>query len=380
MRPAGAVGPSPYDRLAVIAHVDMDAFYVSVELLRRPELRGRPVIVANGRSAHSRGVVMTASYEARQFGVHSALPLAIAYRRCPRAVLVPCDMALYKRASVVVMEVLERFSDSVEQAGLDEAYLDLSGSLVPGSRARELKSAVRERTGLTCSVGLAPNKLLAKIASDLDKPDGLRILRPEEMLEAVGERPAALIPGIGPRTAEHLERIGIATVAELASADPSELAGAIGPNLGRELRDRANGIDNRSLETARVRKSESRETTFDVDVTDRASLVETIERLTGSLCRGLAGEGRRGRTVTLKIRTVPWKTHTRSRTLPHATADPAEIAMVATELLERFGPPAPVRLIGVGVSSLEAPADGESDPARAPTEEDAAESLTLELG
>jgi DNA polymerase IV len=374
-----AVGPRPYDRLAVIAHVDMDAFYVSVELLRRPELRGRPVIVANGRSAHSRGVVMTASYEAREFGVHSALPLAIAYRRCPQAVLVPTDMALYKRASAVVMEVLGGFSDSVEQAGLDEAYLDLSGSLVPQSRARELKGAIRERTGLSCSVGLAPNKLLAKIASDLDKPDGLRILRPEQMLSAVGERSARLIPGVGPRTAERLKTIGIATVAELASADPAELAAGLGPNLGRELRDRANGVDNRTLDTRRVRKSESRETTFDVDVTDRALLVDTIERLTTSLCRGLAADERPGRTVTLKIRTVPWKTHTRSRTLPHPTADPAEIVTIATELLDRFGPPAPVRLIGVGVSGFESPRKGESSPARAPNEEDAAEPLTLEL-
>ena len=367
-------------RSRLIAHVDMDAFYVSVELLRRPQLRGRPVIVANARSAHSRGVVMTASYEARKFGVHSALPLAVAYRRCPQAVLVPTDMALYKRASVAVMEVLGRFSEAVEQAGLDEAYLDLSESLVPQSRARELKAAVRERTGLTCSVGLAPNKLLAKIASDLDKPDGLRLLRPEEMLDAVGERPANLIPGIGPKTAERLERIGITTVAELAGADPTQLAAALGPNHARELRDRANGIDTRSLETERIRKSESRETTFAIDVTDRAELVETIERLTASLGRGLAEESRRGRTVTLKIRTVPWKTHTRSRTLPAPTADAGTVARVATELLDGFGPPAPVRLIGVGVSDFEPRPERESGPARAPESGDAAEPLALDLG
>jgi len=341
----------PYDRLAVIAHVDMDAFYVSVELLRRPELRGRPVIVANGRSAHSRGVVMTASYEAREFGVHSALPLAIAYRRCPQAVLVPTDMGLYKRASVAVMEVLSGFSDTVEQAGLDEAYVDLTGSLVPQSRARELKVAIRERTRLTCSIGLAPNKLLAKIASDLDKPDGLAVLHPEDMLDAVGERPAKLIPGVGPKTAERLKAVDIETVADLAGADEAALSGALGPNLSRELRERANGVDRRPLETERRRKSESRETTFATDVTERAELVETIERLTDSLCRGLA-ERAGGRTVTLKIRTVPWKTHTRSRTLPHPTADAGEIATVAIELLDRFGPPAPVRLIGVGVSGL----------------------------
>ena len=373
-----AVGASPYDRSAVIAHVDMDAFYVSVELLRRPELRGRPVIVANGRSARSRGVVMTASYEARRFGVHSALPLAIAHRRCPQAVLVPTDMALYKRASVAVMDVLRGFSDTVEQAGLDEAYLDLSSSPVPVSRARELKQAIRDRTRLTCSVGLGPNKLLAKIASDLEKPDGLSVLRPEQMLEVVGERSAALIPGVGPRTSERLAGIGISTVAELARADERALAHALGPNHARELRERANGTDRRSLEPSRRRKSESRETTFDADVTDRAELAATLARLTDSLCRGLAERRHAGRTVVLKIRTVPWKTHTRRRTLPAPTADRERILETATALLEAFGPPAPVRLIGVGVANLEGP-ERESGPAGAPTEGSAAEPLRLEV-
>jgi DNA polymerase-4 len=361
----------------VIAHVDMDAFYVSVELLRRPELRGRPVIVANGRSAHSRGVVMTASYEAREFGVHSALPLAVAYRRCPQAVLVPTDMALYKRASAAVMEVLRGFSDTVEQAGLDEAYVDLSSSPVPVSRARELKAAIRERTKLTSSVGLGPNKLLAKIASDLEKPDGLSVLRPEQMLEVVGQRRATLIPGVGPRTAERLAAIGISTVAELASADEPSLAQALGPNHARELRERANGTDRRPLEPERERKSESRETTFATDVTDRGELVATLERLTESLCKGLAEREHAGRTVVLKIRTVPWKTHTRRRTLPEPIANRELILATATELLDAFGPPAPVRLIGVGVANFEQ-REGESGPARAPQQEGATEPLRLE--
>jgi DNA polymerase-4 len=276
------------------------------------------------------------------------------------------------------MEVLARFSDTVEVAGLDEAYLDLSGSLVPQSRARELKAAVRDRTSLTCSVGLAPNMLLAKIASDLDKPDGLSTLNPGDMLEAVGDRAATLIPGVGPRTAERLKAIGVSTVRELATAEESVLAGALGPNLGRELRERANGVDRRPLETDRVRKSESRETTFDADVTDRAVLVETIESLTDSLCRGLRGEGHRGRTVTLKVRLSPFRTHTRSRTLAEATNDPAQVGAVTTELLDRFGPPGPVRLIGVGVSGLTGGPESESGPARAP-QRGAAEPLTLDV-
>ena len=192
----------------------MDAFFVSVELLRRPELRGKPVVVATGTDAAARGVVMAASYEARRYGVHSALPLAIAHRRCPQATLIPRDFALYQRASRKVMDVLGRFSDLVEVAGLDEAYLDLSECPAPKARARQLKHEMRAETRLVCSVGLAPNKLLAKIASDLEKPDGLCVLEPDGLLDAVGERPATLIPGVGPRTAERLAQLGVRTVAD----------------------------------------------------------------------------------------------------------------------------------------------------------------------
>jgi DNA polymerase-4 len=336
----------------MIAHVDMDAFYVAVELLRRPELRGKPVIVATGTDPTARGVVMTASYEARRYGVHSALPLATAHRRCPDAVLLPRDMKAYREKSREVMTILRGYSDTVEVVGVDEAYLDLTGSLVPASRARELKREVRERTELICSVGLAENKLLAKIASDLEKPDGLCTLTAEEMLDRVGERPASLIPGVGPKTAERLGRIGVRSVAELATADPGTLRATLGPSLGALLRERANGIDNRRLETERERKSESRETTFSADVTDRGHLLETVDRLARSVCEGFASEGWRGRTVTLKIRLRPFKTHTRSRTLDSPTRDPETVSATARELLERFDPSAPVRLVGVGVAGL----------------------------
>src|ERR671923_369682 len=341
----------------ICAHVDMDAFFVSVELLRRPELRGRPVVVATGTDAGARGVVMAASYEARRFGVHSALPLAIAHRRCPQAVLIPRDIGLYRRASREVMDVLRRFSDQVEVAGLDEAYLDLSGCPAPKARARQLKREVRTETGLVCSVGLGPNKLLAKIASDLEKPDGLYLLEPERVLEVVGGRPASLIPGVGPRTAERLGRLGIRTVAELATADPVRLERALGRRLGLELRDRALGRDDRPLVTERDPKSESRETTFPTDVSDRAVLADTLDRLAGSVCRGLADGGYAGRTVILKIRLRPFRTHTRSRTLPEVTRDPARVRAVARELLEAFELDAPVRLLGVGVGGLVAEAD-----------------------
>lgn len=365
-----------------VAHVDMDAFFVSVELLRRPELRGKPVVVATGTDPQARGVVMAASYEARKFGVHSALPLAIAHRRCPQIVMVPRDIGLYRRASGRVMEILGRFAERVEVAGLDEAYLDLEDCPAAKARARQLKREMRAETGLVCSVGLAPNKLLAKIASDLDKPDGLRVLRPEDMLDAVGERPASLIPGVGPKTAQRLAAIGIGTVAELARAPGSQLEQGFGPKLGRALRERANGRDERRVTTERAQKSESRETTFANDVSDSVVMRETVERLATSVCASLAEGGHAGRTVTLKIRLRPFRTHTRSRTLDEPTADPELVRSVALELLDSFERDAPVRLLGVGVAGLSSPGgaadeqEGEG-PATAPA---ATEPLTLELG
>jgi len=346
-----------------IAHVDMDAFFVAVELLRHPELRGKPVIVATGTDPHARGVVMTASYEARKYGVHSALPLAVAHRRCPQAVLIPRDIELYRRASKRVMEILASYSERVEVAGLDEAYLDLSGSPAPKARGRELKRRIQAETRLTCSVGIAPNKLLAKIASDLEKPDGLSVLDPERMLDAVGDRPAALLPGVGPRTQERLAEIGIRTVRELAEAPPTGLERTFGPRLGRSLRDTANGRDDRLVTTERAPKSESRETTFPEDVEDRDVLRETLDRFAGQVGERLARDGYVGRTVTMKIRLRPFRTHTRSRTLAEPTADAATIRAVARELLDDFELDAPVRLLGVGMAGLSRPGDSaEAEP------------------
>jgi DNA polymerase-4 len=361
-----------------IAHVDMDAFFVAVELLRRPELRGRPVIVATGADPHARGVVMTASYEAREFGVHSALPLSVAHRRCPQAVLIPRDIELYRRASRRVMEILGSFSDRVEVAGLDEAYLDLSGSPAPKARSRELKHRMRAETRLTCSVGIAPNKLMAKIASDLEKPDGLCVLWPERWLDAVGDCPAALLPGVGPRTQERLAALDIRTVTELANAAPERLERAFGPRLGRSLRETANGRDERAVTTERAQKSESRETTFADDVSDRAVLRETLDRFATQVGERLARDGYVGRTVMMKIRLRPFRTHTRSRTLPEPTNDVTVIRDVARELLGNFELDAPVRLLGVGMAGLALAGDaGDGERAAAAGEP---QPLALDLG
>jgi DNA polymerase-4 len=329
--------------------VDMDAFYVSIEMLRHPELRGKPVVVAYDGP---RGVVTTASYAARKYGVHSALPLVTARRRCPELTVLPVDMQLYKRGSVKVMETLREFSDEIEVVGMDEAYVDLSGSPVPQSRAREIKRRIKEVTHLVCSIGLAPNRLMAKIASDLDKPDGFFVLEHDNWLETVGEKPASLLPGVGPKTFERLRGIGIETVAQLSEADESTLGRAFGPNYGVGLRARANGIGGTKLNEDRVRKSESRETTFPEDITDRQVLHDTVERLARSVCESLTQNKRRGRTVTLKIRLQPFKTYTRSRTLSSHTCDPEQVVATARELLDRFDPQLPVRLVGVGLAGL----------------------------
>jgi DNA polymerase IV len=333
----------------VIAHVDMDAFYVSIEMLRHPDLRGKPVVVAHDGP---RGVVTTSSYAARKYGVHSALPLITARRRCPELTVLPVDMQLYRRGSAKVMETLRQFSDQVEVVGLDEAYVDLSSSPVPQSRAHEIKRRIREATRLVCSIGLAPNKLMAKIASDLDKPDGFFVLDDANWFESVGEKPAKLLPGVGPRTDERLRAIGIETVRELAEADPGRLESTFGPRHGAGLRDRACGIGSTTLNEEVKRKSESRETTFPEDVTDRQVLRDTVDRLARSVCESLGSNGRRGRTVVLKIRLRPFKTFTRSRTLPSHTLDGDAVAATALELLERFDPQTPVRLVGVGVAGL----------------------------
>ena len=275
----------------MIAHVDMDAFYVSVELLRHPELRGKPLVVAHDGP---RGVVTTASYEARKFGVHSALPMVIARRRCPELLVLPVDMQLYRRGSVKVMSTLREFSDIVEVVGMDEAYIDLSASPVPEARARGIKARIREETRLVCSIGLAPNKLMAKIASDLDKPDGFCVLDADGWLPRIGDKPAAILPGVGPKTNARLRAIGIETVAQLAGADPELLRGTFGANHGEGLRARANGAGSSDLTTDRVRKSESRETTFSADVTDRDELAATIERLADSVCKSLEAHGASG--------------------------------------------------------------------------------------
>ena len=347
-----------------IAHVDMDAFYVSVELRRRPDLRGLPVIVAG---TGPRAVVTTASYEARRFGVGSAMPAARARRLCPDGIYLAPDFPYYREASREVMALVRACSDDVEVVGLDEAYLDLSGLPAPHAAMRRLAHEIARHTRLHCSIGIGPNKLVAKVASDAEKPRGFVVLTREQACERFAHSPCGLIPGIGPKTAERLRHSGLDTLAQLAAASPEQLAGQFGSRFGAALQSRARFEDDAPVTEARKVVSESRETTFDYDIADPAALEQVMERLTEQLCSTLVRQERQGRTIGIKVRLDDFSTHTRARTLAEPVASMDRVLPVALDLLRRFAAPRPVRLLGVRVAGLE--------PARATAEEQ----LTLAL-
>jgi DNA polymerase-4 len=333
-----------------IAHIDMDAFYFSCELQRRPELSGKPVVIAG---SGPRAVVTTASYEARKFGVFSATPASRARRLCPQAVFVRPDFDHYRARSRAVMEVLHAHVERVEQMGLDEAYLDLTGIERWRSAGRRIKAAVTQSTGLACSIGIGPNKLVAKVASDADKPDGFLALTLDEARERFAGSSPALIPGIGPKTVERLSQRGIETLAQLAAVPDATLAELFGGRLGPQLARLARFEDERPLETERVRKSESRETTFDRDLDGLSELEPALEALARQLCDDLGRYGRSGRTIGIKVRLDDFSTHTRARSLDAPTNDLATILAIAVELLRTLAPARPVRLLGVRVASME---------------------------
>jgi DNA polymerase-4 len=338
----------------VVAHLDLDAFYVAVELLRRPELRGQPVIVSG---SGPRAVVTTASYEARTFGVHSALPTSQARRLCPQAILVPPDFTAYREASRRVWEIVHRRFAVVEQVGLDEGYLDLSGLIAPKAAVRRLVAELSERTGLGASVGIGPNKLVAKIASDCEKPGGLVALSREMACERFADSPPRLLPGIGPKTAERLEAMGIATIAALRADPPERLRAAFGERQGAFLHRRAHFEDDGPVAPIRETKSQSSETTFHYDLADRDEQERVLERLSEDLCTRLRGRRLRGRTIAIKVRLDDWTTVTRARTLDEPTDDTTTVSAIARELLAGYDPPRPVRLLGVRVAAFDAHVD-----------------------
>jgi DNA polymerase-4 len=347
-----------------VAHLDADAFYVSIELLRHPQLRGQPVVVAG---TGPRAVVTTASYEARRYGVGSAMPASRAHRLCPQATFLPPDFPFYRETSRRMMDVVRAHVERVEVVGLDEAYIDLAGLFSPRAAMRRLLADIQQTVELTCSVGIGPNKLVAKVASDAEKPAGFVVLTREQACTRFAQSSPGLVPGIGPKTVARLEQLGLTTLQALATAPEQLLTERFGPNLGRELRRRARFEHDGEVGQARKVVSESRERTFDYDIGDSAQLGAALERMAAELCASLATHGRRGRTIGIKVRLDDFSTVTRARTLSQATCDAAQVTAVALDLLREYAPARPVRLLGVRVAGLSDDAQTDAAPAeRAP--------------
>jgi len=338
-----------------ILHVDMDAFYASIEQRDDPSLRGRPVIVGG---TGGRGVVAAASYEVRRYGVHSAMPVREALRRCPDAVCVRPRIGHYAEVSRQIFEVFHEFTPLVQGLSLDEAFLDVTaGTAAPGEAeriAREIKRRIRERTGLTASVGVAPNKLLAKIASDLRKPDGLVVVRPEEIHAVLDPLPIRRLSGLGAKTAPKVEALGIHTLGELRAASAARLRPVFGRYTER-VQQRAAGIDDRPVVPDRDEKQISAEETFDTDIADHARLRAEIVRLADRTCARLRARQLSASCVTVKIRRGDFTTYTRQRRFEPPTQETRVITSLATALLDAWlaaQPRAALRLLGVGVSEL----------------------------
>ena len=403
----------PNEIVRLIAHLDMDAFYASVELLRYPELAGRPVVIGGGRRHQpvetvdpasgrvtrtfstlrgyvGRGVITTATYEARKFGLHSAMGLMKAAQLAPDTVLLPVDFDSYRKYSRLFKAAVRAIAPQIQDNGIDEIYIDLTDVHPPasggelgepvadpwwraGEVAQSIREAVRAETGLTCSIGLAPNKLLAKMASELDKPDGLTLLRMEDVPRRIWPLPPRKINGIGPKSSARLDALGIRTIGELAAADPAWLVEHFGRAHGAWMHEAAHGRDDRVVLTEMEPKSISRETTFDRDLSAQRDRDE-LSAIFTSLCEGVAGDLRRkgyvGKTIGLKLRYDNFKTVTRDKTIEHATDDASVIRRAAGECLKRVPLERRIRLLGVRAGALspaEASIAASTSPVDAPS-------------
>jgi DNA polymerase-4 len=341
----------------IVAHLDLDAFFAAVEELENPSLRAVPLIV--GGDPNGRGVVATANYVARRFGIHSAMSAAEARRRCPHAVFVRPRHALYRDYSREVWATIREIVPTVEQAGIDEGYLGL-GEVAPAfddarALAEAVRAVVRARTRLSCSLGVATSKVVAKVASDRRKPGGLTVVRPGREAAFLAPFPIRLLPGVGPRAEGRLKAFGVTTIGQLAALDDAQLAGVLRGKVGRELRDRARGLDPRPLEVSVERISISQEETFARDVSSPERLHDELRRMAEKLAEHLGTRGQVARTVTTKVRYPDFAIRTRSASLPVGTDDAGRIGELACSLLDRAlrDRPGPLRLVGVGVSGLQ---------------------------
>ncbi len=353
--PGGAdgFGPDGDDTGCPILHVDMDAFFASVEVRDRPELRGRPVIVGG---IGPRGVVSSASYEARRFGVHSAMPTSRARRLCPQAVYLPPRFEQYSAASHAVMEIFREITPLVEPLSLDEAFLDVAGAGrrigAPAAIGRLIRSRVVCDLGLTCSVGVAPTKFVAKLASSRAKPDGLLVVPADSVLAYLHRLPVSALWGVGERTAALLHRLGLVSVADIARSRPAALRSALGESVGRHIYELAHGRDPRPVSPQVAEKSVGAETTFDTDVADRDTIRRTLLALAGRCAARARRAGVVGRTITIKVRYADFRTINRSRTLAGSTDVAREMFETGWSLFTTSAGEEPVRLVGLRLEGL----------------------------
>jgi DNA polymerase-4 len=339
-----------------IIHVDLDAFYASVEQLRRPELRGRAIIVGGGGDDERRGVVSAASYEARRFGVHSAMPLARARRLCPHAVVLPVDFAGYRKASRDVFALARELTPQLEPVSLDEAYLDITGSIArlgsPEQMAIGLRDRIAEVCHLDASCGVGTSKLVAKVASDLRKPRGMVVVAPGEEAAFLAPLPLRRLPGLGPAAERELAGLGLTTVGELAALPVAVLRRRLGDHAATSLSERARGIDRTPVTVPERPKSVSREETFVTDVGDRRDLHRRLRACAADVARQLRRGGWSARTATLKLRYTDFTTHSRQVTWASPQHGDSALAQAAIRLFDGSWSGAPVRLIGMGVSGI----------------------------
>jgi DNA polymerase IV len=346
-----------------IIHIDMDMFYAAVELLDKPELRDRPVVV--GGSPKSRSVVTTANYVARKFGIRSAMSCSEAYRRCPECVFIQPDFPKYHKYSQIIRAIFFKYTDLVEPLSLDEAYLDVTVNKISEVSATRLASTIKkdifEQTGLTASAGVAPNMFVAKIASDFKKPDGLTVVPPEKVLDFIMPLPVRKIPGIGPKSDAHMERLGIRTVKDLAEQSLEWLHENFG-SFGQYLYDIARGIDEREVISSWERKSVGEEETFQQDLLEIPAIEFYLKQCAHNLFEHLKKEGKQARTVTLKIKYHNFQSVTRRRTLDNFIASDDEIFEVARELLTRTDAGrVKIRLAGISLTNFNTLTDSEDE-------------------
>ncbi len=337
--------------------MDMDCFYAAVEVLDDPALRGQPVIVgADPQGGKGRGVVSAASYEARKFGVHSAMPVSRAFALCPKGIFLPGRMGRYSEISDKIMGILKGFTPQIEQISVDEAFLDLTGCQRlfggPLEIARKIKGAIKGQLSLTASVGMGSNKLVAKIASDLEKPDGLVIVPEGGERDFLSPMPAGKLWGVGPKTTERLKQMGVITIGQLAGFDPKRLEAVFG-RMGDYLHERANGIDGDPVSQGDQVKSMGREHTYDEDTGSKEDIHRTLLSLSEQVAASLRAEGVKGRTITLKLRYQDFETHTYGRTLEASVDNAIEINAIARMLFDKnWQTFRKIRLIGVSASNL----------------------------